>query len=100
VALERLNLHGVIGSVVILSKMGFGRSDTRDRTELVYSALIQFNDRRGWREGQPAVHTTLAMTLLAACGGGDPDQEARQVDARMAAEVTEILRRVMTLELV
>jgi hypothetical protein len=99
-ALERLNLLQVIRSVVILSKMGFGRSDSRDRTELVYLALIQFIDKRHWREGGPAVHTTLAMTLLGACGGGDADQEARAIDARMAAEVTEILRRVLIMELV
>lgn len=98
-ALERLNLLPAIRSTVILSKMGFGRSDSRNRTELVYSALIQFFDKRCWRDGQPAVHTTLAMTLLGARGGGDADQEAREIDARMAAEVTEILRRVLIMEL-
>ncbi len=100
VALDRLNLYGVIQSPVILSKLGFGRSAIRDRTELAYVALVQFIDKRPWAEGRPAVMRTLAMALIAAMDLGDPDQEARALDARMAAEVTEILRRFVTQELV
>jgi hypothetical protein len=99
VALERLNLSRVLRSVVILSKLGFGRSDSRNRTELVYSAVVQFVDKRTWTAGKPAVLTSVAMTLLAAKGVGDANREARQLDARMAAEVTEILRRLLSLEL-
>jgi hypothetical protein len=40
------------------------------------------------------------MTLLGAEASGDANEEARQLDARMAAEVTEILRRIVTQELV
>ena len=39
------------------------------------------------------------MTLLGANDAGDADQEARALDARMAAEVTEILRRLLRFEL-
>jgi hypothetical protein len=89
----------VLRSVVILSKLGFGRSGSRNRTELVYSALLQFVDKRAWAGGKPAVLTSVAMTLLAAKGVGDADREARELDARMAAEVTEILRRLLSHEL-
>jgi peptidoglycan hydrolase-like protein with peptidoglycan-binding domain len=98
VAIERLGLAPAIASPVILSKLGFGRSDTRDRTELCYVAFVQFLDKRA--KNQPATIRTVSLALLAASGTGDANAEARQVDARMAAEVTEILRRVVTQELV
>jgi hypothetical protein len=41
----------------------------------------------------------LVMTLLGARAGGDPDREACETDARMAAEVTEIPRRVLIMQL-
>jgi len=100
VALDRLNLYGVIKSPVILSKLGFGRSAIRDRTELAYVALVQFIDKRQWADGHPAVMRSLAVALIAAKDLGDPNQEARELDARMAAEVTEILRRILSQELI
>jgi hypothetical protein len=44
---------------------------------------------------------SIAMTLRGAraVGVGDFDREAAEIDARMAAEVTEILRRLVTGEL-
>lgn len=99
VAIEQLGLTAAIESPVILSKLGFGRSDMRDRTELAYVAFVQFLDKRPQTKGQPAVLHTLNMALLAANANGDAHEEARQLDARMAAEVTEIIRRYMMREL-
>jgi len=99
VAIDRLGLTGVIEAPVILSKLGFGRSSARDRTELTYIALIQFADTRPRRQGKPAIQHTIALSLLGAKALNDANAEARQLDARMAAEVTEILRRIVTLEL-
>lgn len=99
VAIDRLGLSSVIESPVILSKLGFGRSSSRDRTELTYVALIQFADTRPRRQGKPAIQHTIALSLLGAKDLNDANAEARQLDARMAAEVTEILRRIVTLEM-
>lgn len=100
-AITRLGLQrsGTIKNVVILSKLGFGRSSSRDRTELTYSAYVQFTDRRPNAAGDPSVMRNVALTLRAAKALGDPDEEARILDARMAAEVTEILRKVVAEEL-
>jgi hypothetical protein len=100
VAIDQLGLAPVIAEPVILSKLGFGRSDSRARTELVYVAFVQFYDTRPRLKGNPAILRTVSLALLGANGNGDANEEARQIDARMAAEVTEILRRVVTQELV
>ena len=99
VALETLGLAGVVTSPVIISKSGFGRSDERDRTELTYCALTQFSLPRQIT-GQSAPDPTAAyqrhsicFSLIAAQNLGDADEEARYVDALMAASVTEIIRR-------
>ncbi len=94
-AIDKLALNNVISSPVVLSKMGFGRSDIRNRTELVYTGLIRFIDKRT----KPAKLRTMALTLRAAKGLNNEDEEARQLDARMGAEITEILRRLVTEEL-
>jgi hypothetical protein len=99
VAIARLGLANVVRSTVIISKLGFGRSSIRDRTELVYTALLQFVDKRPRTENKPAILRTVAMTLISAKDLNDANQEAIELDARMAAEVTEILRRLMTQEL-
>ncbi|MEL6939140.1 MAG: S-layer homology domain-containing protein [Cyanobacteria bacterium J06598_1] len=98
VALETLELAGRVRSPVILSKSGFGRSDQRDRTELTYSALIQFDLPRTGATDPTASYRqcTFGLTLIAAQRTGNSDQEARFVDALMAAEVTEIVRRIAT----
>ncbi len=101
VALETLGLIGYLRSPVIISKSGFGRSDQRDRTELTYSALVQFSLPRQGAPDPTATHQqySLSFTLIAAKATGDANQEARYVDALMAAEVTEILRRTITNQL-
>jgi hypothetical protein len=99
VAIAKLGIASIVQSPVIISKLGFGRSSTRDRTELVYVALVQFIDQRPQSQGKPAILRTLSMALLAAKALNDANREATELDARMAAEVTEILRRVVMQEL-
>jgi len=84
VALEKLGIQNSIKSPVILSKIGFGYSSSRKRTELTYTCFTQF-------EYQGEVKS-IAMTLRGAKALGDVEKEAVEIDARMAAEVTEILR--------
>ncbi|MBF2047937.1 MAG: S-layer homology domain-containing protein [Leptolyngbya sp. IPPAS B-1204] len=100
VAIETLGLASAIEAPVIISKLGFGRSESRNRTELSYVAFFQFIDKRPRRKGKPGILRTISMALLGAQAAGDANAEARQIDARMAAEVTEIIRRVVTQELV
>ena len=93
-AIAKLGLQDYLKDVVILSKLGFGRSSIRDRTELVYTALVQFQTQSagGNRPDRPY---SLGFTLLAAKDLQDPNQEARALDARMATAVTEILRQLL-----
>jgi hypothetical protein len=98
-AIDRLRVGSVIQSPVILSKLGFGRSEIRNHTELCYVALVWFVDRRPTRQGKPAILRTFSLVLRAAKALHGADEEARQIDARVAAEVTEILRRIFTQEL-
>lgn len=97
VALKTLGLSGEVRSPVILSKSGFGRSDGRDRTELTYCVLAQFSLPRANASDPTASHQHYAfgLTLIAEKRTGNGHQEARSVDALMAAEVTEIIRRMV-----
>lgn len=97
VAIDSLGLAHEIKAPVILSKSGFGRSDERDRTELTYCALAQFSLPRQGATDPTASHQhyALGFTLIGAEKTGDGNQEARFVDALMAAEVTEIVSRMI-----
>jgi len=89
VAIETLGLENVISSPVIISKLGLGDSG------LTYVALTQFVDEHMKTEEQPAKVRTLGLALrVQGTGLSYPDR-----DARMAAGVTEIIRRVVTEEL-
>ena len=94
-AIDKLALGSVIGSPVVISKMGYGRSMIRNRSELVYTALIRFVDKRT----KPAKLRTMALSFRAAKALDDEDTEAQQLDARMGAEVMEVLRRLVAEEL-
>jgi hypothetical protein len=96
-AIARLGLAKVIKDPVIISKVGWGDSDERNRYEIVYTALIQFVDRRS----PVPILRTFALTLRSAkaFSSRNLDQEAKELDARMATEVTDILRRIVTEEL-
>jgi len=78
VALQKRSLCH-LSDVVILSKMGFGRSTERNRSELVYTALLTSTDR------------SCALTFKACLNLDDPAQEARHLDARLATEVTKTI---------
>ncbi|MFB2919938.1 hypothetical protein [Aerosakkonema funiforme] len=93
VAIEMLGLQNYISSPVIISKLGNGYSSSRNRYEYVYVALVQFIDELPKGEAKPVKLRTVSMVLRGA------SRDAVQLDARMAAEVTEILRRVVTEEL-
>jgi hypothetical protein len=90
-ALENLGLVEAVASPVILSKLGYG-AETNDRSidALTYAAFAQFSDRRS---GPPRQRSfALALRIPTAPGAGV------RHDARMAAEVTEIVRRVFAEE--
>jgi hypothetical protein len=90
-AIERLGLQRVIKFPVIISKSGWGKSSSRNRYEITYTALVQFIDNQPKKNGQLAKLRTLAITLRAAKNSGE-----KEVDARIASEITEILRRMVT----
>lgn len=101
-AIETLGLKNVISSPVIISKLGHGVSQIRQSVETSYVALVQCVDERSKVNGKPAKLRTLAMTLRGAKPVQDLDnydREAIELDARITAEVTEILRRVFAEEL-
>jgi hypothetical protein len=99
-AIATLGLQNQIGDPVVISKMGFGRSLIRDRTELTYTAFVQFVDRLAGNAGEEGKLRSFCFTLRAAKQLNDPIQEAFEIDARMATEVTEIVRRIVTEELI
>jgi hypothetical protein len=94
VAIETLGLENVLSSVVIISKLGLGDSG------LCYVALTQFVDEHLKTDGQPGKLRTLGMALRVDRNKlPDSDTDASMADAKMAAAVTEIIRRVVTEEL-
>ncbi len=100
-AIVALGLSYFIDNPVVISKMGFGYSDQRKQTELTYTACIQFVDRLATSHDLPLPKLrSVNMTLRAAINLQDPVREALEIDARMAATVAEILRRIVTEELI
>lgn len=97
VAIETLGLENVITSGVIISKLGNGFSESRTSHEITYVVLVEFIDERNSNANQPGKFKTLAMTLRAAV---QPPRTLVEVDARMAADVTEIIRRVVVDEII
>ena len=92
VALERLGLLEAAAEPVILSKMGFG-AETGDAAidALSYAAFASFRDGRF----RPARQRCLALALRVPTRPG----QGIRADARMAAEVTELVRRLFAEEL-
>lgn len=102
VAFEMLGLETIIRFPVVLSKLGHGPSSLRNTIETTYTALVQFVDPLPKDEGKPAKLRMIAMTLRGAIpleNIDDFNQESLRLDARIAAEVTEIIRRSVTEEL-
>ncbi len=100
-AIAALGLQYFIGDPVVISKMGFGYSDQRKQTELTYTACIQFVDRLAQSHDLPLPKLrSVNMTLRAVLDIKDPVRESLEIDARMAATVADILRRIVTEELI
>lgn len=91
VALERLGLLDVIAEPVILSKMGYGLDAKEGISAFNYVAFASFRDIRSRPARQRSF--ALALRIPTSCAS-----ELRD-DARMAAEVTEIVRRIFAEEL-
>ena len=93
VALEELGLQNRLEDLVVLSKLGFGLSDERNRWESVYSAFVSFRDRETGRSHQ----LSLALKGHHAPEGPRP---AVELDSRMATQVALILQKVVTGQLI
>ncbi len=91
VAISTLGLERVLESVVVLSKLGFGGSQTRNVTEIVYTAFAQFIDKQD--PSQPKLRS-FAFTLRTSQPTGEG--VGIQVDTTIATAVTEIVRRIVT----
>jgi hypothetical protein len=101
-AFKILGLENIIQSPVILSKLGHGPSSLRNTIETTYMAFVQFVDPLPKSEGKSAKLRSLALTLRGAIPIRDLenfDQESIRLDARIAAEITEIIRRIITEEI-
>jgi len=96
VALEQLGLQQAVAEPVILSKLGYGdhASDVPQAPALTYAAFASFRDRRS----TPARQRCFALALRIPTSVGLAT--ALEHDTRMAAEVTEIVRRIFAEELV
>ncbi|MBD2176536.1 hypothetical protein H6F42_06360 [Pseudanabaena sp. FACHB-1998] len=100
-AIAALGMQYFIGDPVVISKMGFGYSDQRKQSELTYTACVQFVDRLATSDDRPLPKLrSVNMTLRAVLDLKNPDREALEIDSRMAATVAEILRRIVTEELI
>ncbi|MEG3896339.1 MULTISPECIES: hypothetical protein [unclassified Microcoleus] len=100
-AIKTLGMDSAITSPVIISKLGYGVSSLRGTLETVYVALVRFVDERPYAAGKPAKLRTLALTLRGEKvldGSSSGDRKAIELDARVCAEVTEILRRLFAEE--
>lgn len=92
VALHELGLESVIKSPVIISKLGFGTIGNITIDALTYAAFVQFIDTRTTPNKLRTFSFALRIPTTAA--------DAPRHDAKMASEVTEIVRRVVNEELV
>jgi hypothetical protein len=89
-AIETLGFGNLVTKPVIISKLGLG-----DNRDLTYVAFCQFVDERLKSNSQPSKLRTIAMALRV---DGLKVSSFLEADVRMAAEVTEIIRRVVTEE--
>lgn len=98
VALEELELQDKISSPVIISKLGNGVTQIRNRAEAVYVALVQFI-QPGDKGVNELITFSMAIKGAKRLEPRDVKREVVELDARMATEATEIIRRVVTGEL-
>lgn len=84
-AIDRLAVREQLADVVIATKLGHGIRSATGNAETVYSGLLEFTDKRM----QPSRRRSLAFTLRGV------KKDPVELDARMATEVTDLLRRVL-----
>lgn len=84
VAIQKLGLRGKIGDVVIATKLGMGTSSATGLAQICYAGVFQFVDRRVW----PPLTRRACFALKA------EHRDAVTLDARMAVEVTDLVRRL------
>ncbi|GAA6618653.1 hypothetical protein [Scytonema sp. NUACC26] len=107
-AIQALGLENAIASPTIISKLGNGFSDSRQSSEIVYIAQVQFLVQHPTTNNPPALKTVcMALRGVKPFLETNPDKleeakrrDAIELDARMATEVTEILRKVLIEELI
>jgi Putative peptidoglycan binding domain len=92
VALETLGLENVVKSPVCISKLGYGPS------AFVYAAFIQFIDEH--TEGQSRLRSLAIALRVKKNNPPGVDSDDIRGDSAIAAAVTEIIRRIITEELV
>jgi hypothetical protein len=82
-AIQRLEMGDQLKDVVVATKLGHGPAN--GKAETVYSGVVEFTDTRQ----SPPVRRSVSFTLKGVHG------DAVELDARMASEVTELMRRVL-----
>jgi hypothetical protein len=94
-ALETLGLINVISKPVIFSKVGWGNSSSnpKNNSAMTYVAFVKFVDGRT----SPGKFRTFALALRCQDSLNPGDFDSR--DTRLAASVTEIIRRIVMEEL-
>ncbi len=84
-AIDRLGVKDQLENVVIATKLGHGIRSATGKAETVYTGMVEFTDKRS----QPSLRRSVVFTLRGV------KKDPVELDARMAAEVTELLRRVL-----
>jgi hypothetical protein len=84
VGMQQLGLASTAKNVAVATKLGFGYAD--GKYEAVYSGVVQFDDART----SPPRQRSMSFTLRGV------HADAVALDAHLAAETTELLRRLVT----
>lgn len=84
-AIDRLGVKDQLENVVIATKLGHGIRSATGKAETVYTGMVEFTDKRS----QPSRRRSVIFTLRGV------KKDPVELDARMAAEVTELMRRVL-----
>lgn len=84
-AIDRLKAREFLDDLVIVTKLGHGIRSATGNAETVYTGMVQFSDKRQ----SPPVQRSVCFTLRGV------RRDPVELDARMAAEVTAILERVL-----
>lgn len=88
-ALELLGVEDQLENVVVATKLGHGIRDATRNAETVYTGVVQLDDVRGGAR----IRRSMAFTIRG------EHRDPVTLDARIAAEVTEIIKRLLAGEL-